>query len=159
MISRVAGTIASWGRERGYFASDQDADTFEAELALDFLDRLTRLVRNETREGRPDESVLRHSVSEPDFFRQKKSAPPIVAKIVAIADLFRPPCSPVPGTAAFAFWRATRFPIFRTPQPTTALRRFMIPIAISFPVRSVAILGRARVGTSQRRSRAKKVRS
>jgi ribonucleoside-diphosphate reductase alpha chain len=32
MISRVAGTIAGWGRERAYFASDEDADAFEAEL-------------------------------------------------------------------------------------------------------------------------------
>src|SRR5438067_4436049 len=32
MIGRVAGTISRWGRERGYFASDEDADTFEAEL-------------------------------------------------------------------------------------------------------------------------------
>ncbi len=32
MIGRVAGTITQWGRERGYFASDQDADAFEAEL-------------------------------------------------------------------------------------------------------------------------------
>jgi ribonucleoside-diphosphate reductase alpha chain len=32
MIGRVAGTIASWGRERGYFASDADGDAFEAEL-------------------------------------------------------------------------------------------------------------------------------
>jgi ribonucleoside-diphosphate reductase alpha chain len=32
MLSRVAGTIARWGREGGYFASDEDADTFEAEL-------------------------------------------------------------------------------------------------------------------------------
>jgi len=32
MITRVAGTIAGWGRERGYFATDQDAATFEAEL-------------------------------------------------------------------------------------------------------------------------------
>ena len=32
MISRVAGTIARWGREGGYFASDDDAETFEAEL-------------------------------------------------------------------------------------------------------------------------------
>src|SRR3981081_3749974 len=32
MISRVAGTIADWGRERGYFATDEDGDTFEAEL-------------------------------------------------------------------------------------------------------------------------------
>src|SRR5712672_1303485 len=32
MISRVAGTIATWGRERGYFASAEDAATSEAEL-------------------------------------------------------------------------------------------------------------------------------
>jgi ribonucleoside-diphosphate reductase alpha chain len=33
MLARVAGTISSWGRESGYFASDEDADAFEAELA------------------------------------------------------------------------------------------------------------------------------
>ncbi len=32
MISRVAGTIAGWGREADYFASEADADAFEAEL-------------------------------------------------------------------------------------------------------------------------------
>jgi ribonucleoside-diphosphate reductase alpha chain len=32
MISRVAGTIAAWGTERGYFASDEDAEAFEHEL-------------------------------------------------------------------------------------------------------------------------------
>jgi ribonucleoside-diphosphate reductase alpha chain len=32
MVSRVAGTIADWGRERGYFASEEDGDAFEAEL-------------------------------------------------------------------------------------------------------------------------------
>src|ERR671926_1785195 len=32
MIGRVAGTIADWGRERGYFASVEDGDAFEAEL-------------------------------------------------------------------------------------------------------------------------------
>src|ERR1700742_2214734 len=32
MIARVAGTIASWGRERGYFATSEDAETFEHEL-------------------------------------------------------------------------------------------------------------------------------
>jgi ribonucleoside-diphosphate reductase alpha chain len=32
MIGRVAGTIATWGREGGYFASDADADVFEDEL-------------------------------------------------------------------------------------------------------------------------------
>jgi ribonucleoside-diphosphate reductase alpha chain len=32
MIGRVAGTIAGWGRERGYFANDADAATFEDEL-------------------------------------------------------------------------------------------------------------------------------
>jgi ribonucleoside-diphosphate reductase alpha chain len=32
MIGRVAGTIGSWGRELGYFASDADADAFQDEL-------------------------------------------------------------------------------------------------------------------------------
>ena len=32
MIGRVAGTIARWGRERGYFATDEDGESFEAEL-------------------------------------------------------------------------------------------------------------------------------
>jgi ribonucleoside-diphosphate reductase alpha chain len=32
MIGRVAGTISDWGRERGYFATEDDAATFEAEL-------------------------------------------------------------------------------------------------------------------------------
>src|SRR6188472_272302 len=32
MIGRVAGTISGWGREGGYFATDEDADAFEAEL-------------------------------------------------------------------------------------------------------------------------------
>ncbi|MGZ5334649.1 MAG: vitamin B12-dependent ribonucleotide reductase [Solirubrobacterales bacterium] len=32
MIDRVAGTISGWGREGGYFATDADADAFEAEL-------------------------------------------------------------------------------------------------------------------------------
>src|SRR5438128_11564219 len=32
MIGRVAGTIAGWGRERGYFASEADGDAFEDEL-------------------------------------------------------------------------------------------------------------------------------
>jgi len=32
MIERVAGTIAGWGREGGYFASDDDAQAFQDEL-------------------------------------------------------------------------------------------------------------------------------
>src|SRR5690242_11360846 len=32
MIRRVAGTIASWGLERGYFYGTEDADAFEDEL-------------------------------------------------------------------------------------------------------------------------------
>ena len=32
MIGRVAGTIAGWGREGGYFATDADAQAFEDEL-------------------------------------------------------------------------------------------------------------------------------
>src|ERR671924_1454042 len=32
MIARVAGRITAWGRRGGYFATDEDADAFEAEL-------------------------------------------------------------------------------------------------------------------------------
>ena len=32
MIGRVAGTIAEWGRDGGYFAGDEDAQAFEEEL-------------------------------------------------------------------------------------------------------------------------------
>ncbi|HXF98014.1 MAG TPA: vitamin B12-dependent ribonucleotide reductase [Gaiellaceae bacterium] len=32
MITRVVSTIGAWGREGGYFASEEEADTFEAEL-------------------------------------------------------------------------------------------------------------------------------
>jgi ribonucleoside-diphosphate reductase alpha chain len=32
MVGRVAGTIAGWGRELGYFSTDEDADAFEMEL-------------------------------------------------------------------------------------------------------------------------------
>ena len=40
MIGRVAGTIADWGRSRGYFATDEDGDTFEAELTHILLHQL-----------------------------------------------------------------------------------------------------------------------
>jgi ribonucleoside-diphosphate reductase alpha chain len=40
MIGRVAGTIAAWGRERAYFATEQDADAFEAELTHILLHQL-----------------------------------------------------------------------------------------------------------------------
>jgi ribonucleoside-diphosphate reductase alpha chain len=40
MIGRVAGTIAGWGRERGYFATDDDGDAFEAELTHILLHQL-----------------------------------------------------------------------------------------------------------------------
>jgi ribonucleoside-diphosphate reductase alpha chain len=40
MIGRVAGTIADWGRARGYFATDADGDTFEAELIHILLHQL-----------------------------------------------------------------------------------------------------------------------
>jgi len=40
MIGRVAGTIAAWGRERGYFATDADGDAFEAELTHILLHQL-----------------------------------------------------------------------------------------------------------------------
>ena len=37
MIGRVAGTIADWGRARGYFATADDGDAFEAELTYILL--------------------------------------------------------------------------------------------------------------------------
>ena len=40
MIARVAGTIAAWGRERGYFATDEDGEAFEAELTHILLHQL-----------------------------------------------------------------------------------------------------------------------
>src|SRR3954447_6738685 len=40
MISRVAGTIAQWGRDGGYFATSEDADAFEAELTYILLNQL-----------------------------------------------------------------------------------------------------------------------
>jgi ribonucleoside-diphosphate reductase alpha chain len=40
MIARVAGTIADWGRERGYFASTEDGDAFEAELTYILLHQM-----------------------------------------------------------------------------------------------------------------------
>jgi ribonucleoside-diphosphate reductase alpha chain len=40
MVGRVSGTIADWGRERGYFASVEDGDAFEAELAFILLHQL-----------------------------------------------------------------------------------------------------------------------
>src|SRR5215213_2876063 len=36
-IGRVAGTIADWGRQRGYFATAADGDAFEAELTYILL--------------------------------------------------------------------------------------------------------------------------
>jgi ribonucleoside-diphosphate reductase alpha chain len=40
MIGRVAGTISAWGRERAYFATEEDADAFEAELTHILLHQL-----------------------------------------------------------------------------------------------------------------------
>ena len=40
MVSRVAGTIADWGRQRGYFASVEDGDAFEAELTYILLHQM-----------------------------------------------------------------------------------------------------------------------
>jgi ribonucleoside-diphosphate reductase alpha chain len=39
MVRRVAGKISEWGREGGYFASDEDADAFEAELTSILLNQ------------------------------------------------------------------------------------------------------------------------
>jgi ribonucleoside-diphosphate reductase alpha chain len=39
MVGRVAGTISDWGRELGYFASEDDADAFEMELTAILLNQ------------------------------------------------------------------------------------------------------------------------
>ena len=39
MVGRVAGTISDWGRELGYFASEEDADAFEMELTAILLNQ------------------------------------------------------------------------------------------------------------------------
>jgi ribonucleoside-diphosphate reductase alpha chain len=40
MIGRVADTIADWGRQRGYFASVEDGDAFQAELTYVLLHQM-----------------------------------------------------------------------------------------------------------------------
>jgi ribonucleoside-diphosphate reductase alpha chain len=40
MIGRVAGTIADWGRQRGYFATAEDGDAFQDELTYILLHQL-----------------------------------------------------------------------------------------------------------------------
>ena len=40
MIGRVSGTIAGWGRTRGYFATEEDAQAFEDELTYVLLNQL-----------------------------------------------------------------------------------------------------------------------
>src|SRR5215204_3164281 len=40
MIGRVVDTIAGWGREGGYFANDEEAETFEAELKAILVNQL-----------------------------------------------------------------------------------------------------------------------
>src|SRR5438132_2493911 len=40
MIGRVVDTIAGWGRQGGYFATDDEADTFEAELKAILVNQL-----------------------------------------------------------------------------------------------------------------------
>jgi ribonucleoside-diphosphate reductase alpha chain len=39
MVGRVAGTISNWGREGGYFASEEDAEAFEMELTAILLNQ------------------------------------------------------------------------------------------------------------------------
>ncbi len=40
MVGRVSGTIADWGRQRGYFATAEDGDAFEAELTYILLHQM-----------------------------------------------------------------------------------------------------------------------
>ena len=40
MIGRIVGTVGTWGREGGYFASEDEAETFEAELKAILVNQL-----------------------------------------------------------------------------------------------------------------------
>src|SRR6476661_4643179 len=40
MIGRVVGTAGAWGRKGGYFASEEEAETFEAELKAILVNQL-----------------------------------------------------------------------------------------------------------------------
>jgi ribonucleoside-diphosphate reductase alpha chain len=40
MIGRVVDTVSAWGRKDGYFATDEEADTFEAELKAILVNQL-----------------------------------------------------------------------------------------------------------------------
>jgi ribonucleoside-diphosphate reductase alpha chain len=40
MIGRIVGTIGTWGRDGGYFSSENEADTFEAELKAILVNQL-----------------------------------------------------------------------------------------------------------------------
>ena len=122
--------------ERSFVRGEFD-HALEPELALNLFDRLARLVGDDPCELGPQEAdgYVPHyelGVVWSDFLRQNQSTPPAAANIEAIAPLFNPACSPVPGTAA----RALRFPnffaTFQTPQPNTAFRRLMIPIGSPF---------------------------
>ena len=62
MIGRVATTIADWGRERGYFFSDEDGDTFEAELTHILLHQMAAIVLQVSPGFLIDVGRLRHHV-------------------------------------------------------------------------------------------------
>src|SRR5262249_11271350 len=128
-------------------------DTLETELALDLLDPLPGLVRDERGKLRPEKAVVRHSGALPsDFLSQTRARPPRVAPTSTSADLLRPACSPRPGTASFAFafparqttCFATVFPAVQTTQPRTALRLFTIAMSASFSSARGYRTGRAR---------------
>src|SRR5256886_7448957 len=40
MVAGVAGSVADWGRARGYFASEEDGESFEAELTYILLHQM-----------------------------------------------------------------------------------------------------------------------
>src|SRR4029453_14490741 len=116
-------------------------DSFEAELALNLLDGLTRFVRDDvceraTEKARGKLPGYDCEASSADFLRQTQSTPPTAASIDAIAPLFRPAWSPDPGTAVFAFCFPNAFSTLHTPQPSRALRRLKIDIAAPFAARA-----------------------
>src|SRR5689334_9525641 len=68
-----------------------------------------------------------------DFLRQKSRAATVAAPIPAIALLFSPAWSPLPGATCFAFRLAAIFVTCQTPQPSRALRRLKMDMGSPFP--------------------------
>src|SRR5204863_7062405 len=128
------------------------ADSFQTELALDLLDRLTRLVCPDLVERRAEDAArdiphARHYAlgSPVPLLRRRTTATAPAAAAAApasIADLRFAP-DPEPGAALFAFRLIAPLPICQTAHPKIALRLFKMLIALlssGYSIKQVQLL-------------------